>query len=410
MASIEAAASRKGNRLASHAALPSPALPDAPPERPAPNAAAGTARLCDEGWPASDTPAVRAAWERLADCASEPNPFLEHWSLLPALRALDPKGEARLLRFEADGELAGVLPVVRAARYYRWPFPHLSSWMHANAFLGTPLVARGQERTFWQAALAWADRAAGPGLFLHLLDISLEGPLCTALVEVLDEQGRAYGVVHRTERALLASNQAPEAYFAASLSGKKRKELRRQFARLAELGEPVFERRDDAEGLETWIGEFLALEAAGWKGKAGSALASRAETVAIFRASLTGAAERGKLERLALRLDGKPIAMLATFRTPPGAFSYKTAFDESYARFSPGVQLQCENLLGLGRPEIAWTDSCAAADHPMIDHIWRERRTVGRLSIAIGGHLRRAFFTRILRAELGRHAASAEGA
>jgi hypothetical protein len=56
----------------------------------------------------------------------------------------------------------------------------------------------------------------------------------------------------------------------------------------------------------------------------------------------------------------------------------------------------------LERPDIAWSDSCAAADHPMIDHLWRERRAIGRLSIAIGGPVRRALFGRLLRAETGR--------
>ena len=116
-------------------------------------------------------------------------------------------------------------------------------------------------------------------------------------------------------------------------------------------------------------------------------------------------AELGKLERLTLTLGREPIAMLATFLTPPGAFSYKTAFDERYARFSPGVLLQHENLEILADRSIAWSDSCASADHPMIDHIWRERRPVGRISIAVGGKLRRALFARLLRAELGRRPA-----
>ena len=118
--------------------------------------------------------------------------------------------------------------------------------------------------------------------------------------------------------------------------------------------------------------------------------AQREATEALFRQSLEGAAAHGRLERLSLTLDGRPIAMLANFITAPGAFSYKTAYDEAYARFSPGVLLQCENLLMLDRADIAWTDSCAAQGHPMIDHIWRERRTIGRLSIAIGGAARRA--------------------
>lgn len=97
--------------------------------------------------------------------------------------------------------------------------------------------------------------------------------------------------------------------------------------------------------------------------------------------------------------------MLVNFITPPGAYSYKTAFDERFARYSPGVLIQRENLALLDRTGIDWVDSCAAADHPMIDHIWRERRPVGRLSIAIGGRLRRALFAQLVRAELGRNPA-----
>ena len=95
--------------------------------------------------------------------------------------------------------------------------------------------------------------------------------------------------------------------------------------------------------------------------------------------------------------------MLATFLTPPGAFSFKTAFDERYARLSPGVLLQIENLRMLENDGILWSDSCASADHPMIDHLWRERRGIGRLSIAIGGRLRRAAFRQFVRAETARH-------
>jgi hypothetical protein len=81
--------------------------------------------------------------------------------------------------------------------------------------------------------------------------------------------------------------------------------------------------------------------------------------------------------------------MLANFLAPPHAFSFKTAYDEDLARFSPGVLLQLENLALLDRDDIALTDSCAAPDHPMIDHIWRDRREIVKVSIPIGGRLRR---------------------
>ncbi|MDE1914673.1 MAG: GNAT family N-acetyltransferase [Sphingomonadales bacterium] len=343
-------------------------------------------------------PHEMARWQRLARQASEPNPFLEEWYLLPALRAMGAE-EVTLACLEADGDLLGLMPLARNWHYYGRPIPHLAGWSHPNSFLGAPLVARGMEPVFWRALLSHADAHAGMALFLHLTHVPLEGALTGALRQVLAEEGRPHGLVWREERAALASPLLPEDYLEASLSGKKRKELRRQYARLSELGKVDTIRQRDATDLAPWIEDFLALEAAGWKGAAGSALSCSPATAALFREALTGAAASGRLERLALRLDGRAIAMLASFVTPPMAFSYKTAFDESLSRYSPGVLLQRDNLSLLLDRDIAMTDSCASADHPMIDHLWRERRSVGRLSIAIGGRARQAAFGAVLRRE-----------
>lgn len=375
-------------------------LPDTPEVRPR---AASSGQLSCVPWRALEPEAE--AWDALALNASEPNPFFESWYLLPSLRHLAAAQDVVILRFEMDGRLAGILPVVRAKRYYRWPIPNISSWVHDNAFCGLPLVRRGAETAFWQAVLDWADRNAGTGLFLHLQGLTGPGALLGALETVLERQGRQAETVHFEERAMLASDLASEAYWDASLSAKKRKELRRQANRLSDLGEVRFGRSSGTEDISQWCADFLALEQAGWKGRAGSALACDQGTAALFRESLLGAAERGRLERAALTLDGRPIAMLATFITPPGAFSYKTTFDETYARFSPGVLLQRDNLCLPEHRGVAWRDSCASADHPMIDHIWRERRQVSRLSIAIGGRLRRAAFRHIVRRETARQSA-----
>jgi hypothetical protein len=120
---------------------------------------------------------------------------------------------------------------------------------------------------------------------------------------------------------------------------------------------------------------------------------------------MTEAAARGRIERLSIELGGKPIAMLVNLIAPPGCFSFKTAFDERFARFSPGVLLQLENLALLERGDVAWADSCAAQGHPMIDSLWRERRAIGRFSVAIGGRARRAVFGKLVSLELSRNPA-----
>lgn len=344
--------------------------------------------------------ALREPWDDLVREASEPNPFLESWYLAPALDALG--SQAAMLLIEIEGTAIGGLPVVQRRNYYGYPLPHLAAWCHANAFCGLPMVRRGYEAAFWRGLLAWADRTAGAALFLHMPHLPSDGPLLAALRAELEAQLRPAAIVQRSERALLCSDLSPESYFNVAMSGKKRKELRRQHTRLAECGMLEFERRDDRAGVELWADQFLALEAAGWKGREGSALASAPQTEALFRRALAGAAAAGRLERLTLSLDGAPIAMLANFIAPPGAFSFKTAYDENFARFSPGVLLQRENLALLARDGIAWADSCAAADHPMIERIWREKREIVHLNIAIGGKVRRAIGGAILRAETGR--------
>ncbi len=344
------------------------------------------------------------SWDQLALTAIEPNAFAESWFLMPALQQFDPAGNVRLFVLYDGGHLVGMMPVGDQPRYGRWPIPHVQNWMHHNAFLGTPLVAEGFERAFWQSLLVALDANPGSGLFCHFNGLASDGVLAEALALECAAQGRTMAQVHQEERALLDGNLTPEAYFETAVRGKKRKELRRQKNRLSETGALTFARHRDAGGLTAWAEEFLALERAGWKGENGSALDCAPTTRALFLEALRGAAQHGKLERLELRLNGAPLAMLVNFLCAPGSFSFKTAFDEAYARFSPGVLLQIENLDLLNRADIAWCDSCAAEGHPMIDSLWTGRRSIGRYSVAIGGGARRMLFTALLRAELARGA------
>ena len=101
----------------------------------------------------------------------------------------------------------------------------------------------------------------------------------------------------------------------------------------------------------------------------------------------------------ALDLDSRPLAMLVNFLCPPGGFSFKTAFDEDYARFSPGVLLQQANLDLLDNPQIDWVDSCAAPGHPMIDSVWRERRARVWVTVPLSAPADRLRFAMLTKTE-----------
>ncbi len=341
----------------------------------------------------------RFAWDQLSGQATEPNPFCERWYLQSALEALDKDFTVRIATIWSGEQILGLVPLYRSTKYGGLPLHSWQNWLNHNAFLGTPLVREGWEKCFWDNLLFELDGTPEQSLFAHFTGIHVDGVLAKALVQSSSRKDRRVELVHREERALLEGGLTPEAYLEANLRGKKRKELRRQQNRLSEIGQLKFQRTDGQRGLESWIDEFLELEKRGWKGANGSALACAPETEALFRNALAGAADQSKLELLALRLDGRAIAMLVNFLTPPGSFSFKTAFDEDYARYSPGVLLQIENLKLLERSDILWCDSCAAQDHPMIDSIWSGRRTIGRYSVAIGGTARRSAFAMLLAAE-----------
>lgn len=342
--------------------------------------------------PAAIDDALLAAWSRLGATASEPNIFHAPDFLVPAMRHCDTLHRARLIALHVDGQLCGIMPIASEAYYGRWPVPHSQNWRHPNGFLGTPLVRPGHETSFWQALLAYLDQRPGAGLFLHLHGIATDGPVFAALEQLCARQRRNCAIVLAEERAMLATRLPGQSYYEQVVRKKKRKELARLRNRLAELGTLETIQGCDTTGLAAWIDEFLALEQAGWKGRNRSALADMAETRGLLVDATRAAHATGSLHLIALRLDGRAIAMLVNFLSPPGGFSFKTAFAEDVARFSPGVLLQIDNLNILADHGLDWMDSCAAEGHPMIDSLWAERRHVARVSVALKGYGRPALF------------------
>jgi len=149
---------------------------------------------------------------------------------------------------------------------------------------------------------------------------------------------------------------------------------------------------------------FLALERAGWKGRAGTAFASSPRHAEFFRTVCERFADAGRLELLAFEAGDRTLAMKCNLLAGEAVFCFKIAFDEEFARFSPGLQLELDNVERFHEGSAAWMDSCAAPDHPMINRLWPDRRriqtvllpspgAVGRVS-RCGARMARAWRTR----------------
>ncbi|MFO0944617.1 MAG: GNAT family N-acetyltransferase [Planctomycetota bacterium] len=331
------------------------------------------------------------AWEDLARDAVEPNVFYEPWMLEPALRHFGEGIDFRfLLIFAPDlgaplrpPRLVAFFPLQRTRGYRGLPTATLRLWRHIHCFLSTPLIRRGFVADAWGTLFNWL-KDTGESL-LELSNIHASGPVFTHLLDALWMREQQNWTFESFARALMVRGENGEQYLSQSTSGGYRKELRRLWRRLGERGSLEFRALETPAALDEWVASFLELEKKGWKGVDGGALARDSRGAAFFRAIVAAAGERGQLCLMSLCLDGRPIAMKCNFTSGEGAFAFKIAFDESFARSSPGVQLELENVRWFhAQSKLRWMDSCADPCHPMIGRVWSERRVMSSMLISSG--------------------------
>jgi hypothetical protein len=330
-----------------------------------------------------------AAWQGLAEQAEEPNAFLSPWLLLPAARAFGRGRTLRLLFFYAPHPthkaqpdvLVGFSALEERRSSVGVPVPVTASFVHPALHLGTPLVRAGYTRAVVDRLLAYLDDGRR---VVTLRELRGDGPFHRALVDGLNERRWLHVGLRRTTRALLRPAPDAEAYLAQALAGKRRKELRRQHDRLHEQGGLDVATLAPDEDPGPWLQEFLRLEAAGWKGREGEPMDGSPATRQFFDEAMREGHRQGRLHLMALRLGQRPIAMKLNLLAGDGAFAFKIAFDEQWARYSPGVQLEIANVHWFHEQRLAWMDSCAHHARFMINHLWTDRRPIEMLAFSNG--------------------------
>jgi CelD/BcsL family acetyltransferase involved in cellulose biosynthesis len=145
----------------------------------------------------------------------------------------------------------------------------------------------------------------------------------------------------------------PRSYEAVekALDGKFRQNLRRRKRRLAEQGEVKYALVDgkEAKALDSALADFFEIEASGWKGRDGTAIAQRPELVGFYTQIARDAAKRGALALGLLTLSGKPVAAHLSMVQGKRHYLIKIGYDESLHEHSPGQQMVSEAI----------RDSCA---------------------------------------------------
>lgn len=131
----------------------------------------------------------------------------------------------------------------------------------------------------------------------------------------------------------------------AEMGKKLRSNVRRGERHLRSMGELSMEPSTPKEQVETTLKESMQLEASGWKGGIGRAVANSDEQARFYRQLAEVATVRDWLRLGVLRLDGRIIAFNFDLEYQGRLFGLTTSYDERLdARCSPGHVLLLKTL------------------------------------------------------------------
>ncbi len=324
----------------------------------------------------------------LSNRAIEQNVFFTGRFLAPAM----PRLEDRVIRLAVIRDQSEQRSRIRFLMPFSIEKPGFSigatiirAWSNPFGPLGTPLLdAEDAAETISNLYEALAAPSASLPPVLVLPDIRLNGKFAQLARAVAIGENLPLTVTDTFSRPMLESLLDGPTYLREAMSPQHLRELKRQWSKLAKQGSLAYNVARRPDEIRLRMEEFLVLEASGWKGRERSAMIMDRFRAAFAREAVTNLAEADSVRIHTLDLDGKAIATIIVLLMAGEAYAWKTAYDERYAKYSPGKLLVAElTEWHLDDANIIRSDSCAVPDHPVMSRLWQEREELGTLVIGL---------------------------
>jgi Acetyltransferase (GNAT) domain len=326
----------------------------------------------------SPNPAVGEQWNELITRASS-NVFMDPAALTAASDTKFAKIYMLLAWEESQTprKLVGVWALQMRKIAPFWP-ALLEALPYNYAFLSSPVIDPHFIDDVIPAYLAAIEKNPELPNVVNLQSLNAESPTYDAIVKAL--------LARDGEQLKLSGNVRPfvTREFGVKRSGSTRKKLRQDWNRLSALGTVDIVNDRTPGGAREAFETFLTLEAESWKGAQGTALLCDKHDAAFVRRLIRDLAEQRHASVALLRIDGRTIAAQVLMYCGATAYTWKTAFNAEYAKYSPGVLLIDKVTDDLfSTPGIDAIDSCAAEESFMAQ-LWAGRRNMVDLLVDVG--------------------------
>ncbi|MGE0288719.1 MAG: GNAT family N-acetyltransferase [Bradyrhizobium sp.] len=273
-------------------------------------------------------------WDDLVTHAA-PNVFMNPAALVAAVET--GFADIRVLLAWEQEERARKLVGIWALQLRRlaplWPVV-LDALPFDYAFVSSPVVDPAYADVVVPAFFSAIEKSTLPKV-LNLPSFDAEGPVFEAMLTSLGKRGIEPLVLSKLSRPYVTRESG------VKRSGSTRKKLRQDFKRLSALGTVEVVNDRTPAGVQPAFETFLSLEKASWKGERGTALLSNPADAAFVRRLIQDLAGQHAASVAQLCVNGAVIAAQVLMYCGDTAYTWKTAYDAAYGKYSPGALLVC---------------------------------------------------------------------
>jgi CelD/BcsL family acetyltransferase involved in cellulose biosynthesis len=181
-------------------------------------------------------------------------------------------------------------------------------------------------------------------------------------------------VIFRATRGAILDTQKA-GHHLTRLPQKTRQENQRIRKRFFEKSGARYVTSDKPDSID-WLGDYLQLEHAGWKGRVKGSILSDDGVESYYLALYESNANLRKIQFQGLYAEQGPLAISFRLVSNGRAFDVKTTFDENYRELYPGVNLELCNMLDLENYRYEFVDSCTVSDNYLINRLWPDQRNI----------------------------------
>ncbi len=307
---------------------------------------------------------LEPVWNSLVERAGVDHPFLTFEWVRTWWECFGQGNELRILLVKAGDEPIAIAPLMLSrSRIYGLKVRRLESIYNDH----TPrfdLIVAGRHSEVCRAIWKHIAELQGTWDVLALHQLPAGSKTLEELPRLAEADGFLVGSWRSGDSPYLPLAGSWEDYL-RKLSRNHRSSLRNKLNRLGRLGQVELEVIASPGELEGALEEGLRIEAAAWKGKAGTAICCRSELKLFYTRLAERAAQRGWLRLHFLTVNGRRTAFDYSLYYKNKLYMLKLGYDPQYASYSP-FKLLCYMIL-----RDAFQRGIAERDFLGQDHRWK---------------------------------------